>query len=76
MYLICTYSPPYSTRSFGSSLVLVSSRESNHMMDDLLRSSCVSSHKQNCEDVLGVQYEQYRATAELSPGYGGARARM
>ncbi|KAM3001073.1 hypothetical protein FF2_037406 [Malus domestica] len=40
-------------------------------MGDPLGSSHVSSQKQNCEGVVGAQSEQYRATAELSLGYGG-----
>ncbi|TQD97793.1 hypothetical protein C1H46_016573 [Malus baccata] len=45
------------------------------MMGDPLRSSHVSSHKQNCEGVVGAQSEQYRATVESSPGCGGSPGR-
>ena len=41
------------------------------MMGDPLRSSRVSSQKQNREGVVGAQSGQYRATAESSPGCGG-----
>ncbi|KAM1048057.1 hypothetical protein ACFX2C_027329 [Malus domestica] len=51
-------------------------RESNPMMGDPLRSSRVTSQKQNLEGVVGAQSEQYRATAELSSGSGSARAGM
>ncbi|RXH75875.1 hypothetical protein DVH24_042662 [Malus domestica] len=43
-------------------------RESNPMMGDPLGSSHVSSHKQNCEDVVKAQSRQYRATVESSSG--------
>ena len=46
------------------------------MMGDPLGSSRVSSQKQNLEGVVGAQSGQYRATAESSPGCGGARAGM
>ena len=47
------------------------------MMGDPLGSSArVSSQKQNCEHVVGAQSRQYRATAESSPGCGGARVGM
>ncbi|RXI07213.1 hypothetical protein DVH24_026349 [Malus domestica] len=39
-------------------------------MGDPLESSRVSSQKQNCEGVVGVQSGQYRATAESSPKCG------
>ena len=45
-------------------------------MGDPLGSSRVSSQKQNREGVVGAQSGQYRATAESSPGCGGAQARM
>ncbi|RXH78756.1 hypothetical protein DVH24_002274 [Malus domestica] len=63
------------TRIFGSSLASVSSRESNPMMGDPLGSSCVSSHKQNREGVVGAQREQYRVIVESSPGCGGGLGR-
>ncbi|CAN6697980.1 unnamed protein product [Malus baccata var. baccata] len=44
-------------------------------MGDPLRSSRVSSQKQNREGVFGTQNGQYRATAELSPGCGGSLGR-
>ena len=37
------------------------------MMGDPLRSSRVSSQKQNREGVVGAQSRQYRATVESSP---------
>ena len=40
------------------------------MMSDPLRSSCVSSQKQNREGMVGAQSGQYRATAESSRGCG------
>nr|CCH50997.1 T3.4 [Malus x robusta] len=40
-------------------------------MGDLLRSSRVSSQKQNHEGVVGAQSGQYRATIESSTGCGG-----
>ena len=45
------------------------------MMSDPLRSSRVSSQKQNREGVAGAQSGQYRATAESSPGCGGGPGR-
>ncbi|KAM1917113.1 hypothetical protein ACFX13_036753 [Malus domestica] len=45
------------------------------MMGDPLRSSRVSSHKQNREGVVGAQNEQYRVTVESSSGCGGGRGR-
>ena len=51
-------------------------RESNPMLGDPLESSRVSSQKQNREDVVGAQSGQYRATVELGPGSGPARAGM
>ncbi|CAN6562616.1 unnamed protein product [Malus baccata var. baccata] len=44
-------------------------------MGDPLRSSRVSSQKQNREGVFGTQNGQYRAMAELSPGCGGSLGR-
>ena len=38
------------------------------MMGDPLRTSRVSSQKQNCEGVVGAQSGQYRATAESRLG--------
>ncbi|RXH80267.1 hypothetical protein DVH24_041414 [Malus domestica] len=71
MCLICTCSPPYSTRPFGNSLAAGSigtPKLSKFGMGDPLGSSCVSSHKQNLEGVAGAQSGQYRATAESRLG--------
>ncbi|RXH88053.1 hypothetical protein DVH24_037698 [Malus domestica] len=48
---------------------------SNPMMGDPLRSSHVSSQKQNHEGMVGTQSGQYRATAESSLGCGGGPGR-
>ncbi|CAN6675243.1 unnamed protein product [Malus baccata var. baccata] len=74
MCLVCTCSPPYSTRPFGNSLAsdfigtLKLSEFGIPMMGDPLGSSCLSSQKQNHEGVVGAQSKQYRATVELSQG--------
>ncbi|RXH97383.1 hypothetical protein DVH24_036051 [Malus domestica] len=44
-------------------------------MGNPLRSSRVSSQKQNREGVVGIQSRQYRATAESSPKCGGGLGR-
>ncbi|RXH95832.1 hypothetical protein DVH24_008332 [Malus domestica] len=44
-------------------------------MSDLLRSSRVSSQKQNHEGVVGAQSGQYRTTTESSPECGGGPSR-
>ncbi|CAN6720715.1 unnamed protein product [Malus baccata var. baccata] len=61
MCLICTCSPPYSTRPFGNSLASSSigtpklNEFDNPKMGDPLGSSRVSSQKQNCEGMAKAQ---------------------
>ncbi|RXH70027.1 hypothetical protein DVH24_007283 [Malus domestica] len=58
MCLICTCSPPYSTRPFGNSLASGSigvPKLSEFGIGDPLGSSRVSSQKQNRQDVARAQ---------------------
>ncbi|RXI03342.1 hypothetical protein DVH24_003994 [Malus domestica] len=71
--LICIFSSLPNKRPFGSSLAsgsigTLNSRKNNLMMNDPLRSSRVSSQKQNREGVVRAQSGQYCATAERSLG--------